>query len=369
MTVLCLAFAGCRSDASSPEHLDTVYVGVAVGLNNPERYVNVFKGVQMALDELNASRGSGPMLALQRAPEDARDAVEVAVAFRDDPRVIGVVGHTESDALISAGPIYADRANKGRKALVAVSPVAGAAKVTLGNEWIFRAGPIVTRQAQGLAQFAADSLGLRETAIIYRNDDFGKEFVKTFSAEFARRGGTVTLRDPFREEIAEFAAYARRIVRRQIPSIVLGANATDEIAAIAAMRSAGGSPVVLGFNPVPRAMLDDPVVARQLSGVSFYTINLFLADSPLNDRARRFVGEFKERYGEQPDHWAALGYDAAMLIGLAVQASGADRHRVRDWVAEVGRSMPAYDGVAGEIRYDAEGDPIEKAVPIERVRI
>jgi branched-chain amino acid transport system substrate-binding protein len=365
---LCVAAAGCAGSGSATAE-DTVYIGVAVGLKSPERYVNVFKGVQMALDELNAERGERPMLALRRAPENARDAADVALAFRDDPLVVGVVGHTESDATISAAPIYADRANRGRRAMVAVSPVAGATKVTLGNEWIFRAGPIVPRQAQGLARFAADSLGLREIGIIYRNDDFGKEFVRTFTTEFARDGGRVVGRDPFREEIAEFGAYAKRLVRRQVPSIVLAANARDEIDAIAAVRVAGGSPVVLGFNPIPRSMLEDPAVARALEGVQVYTINFFLPDRPMNDRARRFVRDFEQRFGERPDHWAALGYDAAMVVGMAVHEAGPDRKAIRDRVAEVGRSRPAYDGVAGEIRFDEEGDPIEKAVPIERVRL
>jgi hypothetical protein len=72
---------------------DSVYVGVAVGLQTPSRYVNVFNGVQLALDELNASRPSGaPPLAMRRAPTDVATSVQVAAAFRDDPSVVGVVG-------------------------------------------------------------------------------------------------------------------------------------------------------------------------------------------------------------------------------------------------------------------------------------
>ncbi|MBV9772924.1 MAG: hypothetical protein JO040_03200, partial [Gemmatimonadetes bacterium] len=65
---------------------DTVYVGVAVGLTTPSRYVGVYNGVQLALDELNQERPEGaPPLALRRAPAEAKSALEIAAAFRDDP--------------------------------------------------------------------------------------------------------------------------------------------------------------------------------------------------------------------------------------------------------------------------------------------
>src|SRR4051812_24870069 len=105
LAVIVGSTTGCNRNGRSAfvAHGDTAFVGVAVGLQSPERYVNVYKGVQLALDELNAARPKGaPVLALRRAPDTAKATVQIATAFRDDPSVIGVVGHTESDATISA---------------------------------------------------------------------------------------------------------------------------------------------------------------------------------------------------------------------------------------------------------------------------
>jgi len=45
------AVTGCsRTRSHSSSRGDSLFVGVAVGLTAPERYVNVFEGVQMALD-------------------------------------------------------------------------------------------------------------------------------------------------------------------------------------------------------------------------------------------------------------------------------------------------------------------------------
>jgi ABC-type branched-subunit amino acid transport system substrate-binding protein len=110
-----LSACGDASPSLGRGGVDTAYVGVAVGLTNPERYTHLFDGVALAFDSLNRIRPKGaPPLALRRAPSTADSPVKIATAFRDDPGIVAVIGHTESDATISAAPVYADRAMAGR---------------------------------------------------------------------------------------------------------------------------------------------------------------------------------------------------------------------------------------------------------------
>jgi branched-chain amino acid transport system substrate-binding protein len=360
LSLSAVATSGCRDDSARRPAAsgDTAFVGVAVGLTSPERYVNVFEGVQMALEQLNSNRQPGePALAMRRAPTTAKSAVDVAVAFRDDPSVIGVVGHTESAATISAAAVYADRDNNGRDAIVAVSPTAGAPAVTRASEWVFRVCPTSSAQARALARFIADSLGLRQTAVLYRNDPSGKDVLRVLTAEFGRAGGTVTERDPFMEDIVEFDAYARRLARAHTPSAVIAGNTTEERPFLRALRKAGGTAVVLGTNPPE---VGDSAAAEDLRGVRF--VQLFSAAHPPTPEGVRFADDFKKRTGKVADRWGALGYDAAMLIGLAAQAKGADRRGIRDWIARVGRGQAAYSGATGVIAFDENRDPVNKTV-------
>jgi branched-chain amino acid transport system substrate-binding protein len=360
LTVL-LSSACTSAKSTSGQHGDTLFVGVAVGLTNPARYVNVFEGVQMALDELNRSRpgGSAP-LALRRAPSGATSAVAVAVSFRDDPDVIGVVGHTESAATISAGAVYADRANAGRNAIVAVSPTAGAPEVTRASEWVFRVCPTTMEQARALARYMSDSLHVRRSAVLYRNDASGVGILRAFNATFSNAGGSVTERDPFTEDIAEFDAYARRIVKTHAEGIVIAGNTTEEGPFVNNYKKAGGTGAVLGTNPPEQS---DTAMQRELRGVRF--LQLFSAAHPPTKEGERFVAAFREHTGRTADRWAALGYDAAMLIGKAAQEHGRDRHAIRDWIASVGGTRPAYSGVSGAIAFDENRDPRNKVMRIE----
>ena len=344
---------------------DTLYVGVAVGLQAPERYADVFNGVHIALNELNGKRPSGSRpLGLRRAPAEAKATVQVATAFRDDPDVIGVVGHTESDPTISAAAVYDDHENGGRNAIVAVSPTAGAANVTRASEWVFRVCPVVSQQATTLARYITDSLRLNRVAIIYRNDVSGREFLGTAtSAITARR---LLERDPFAEEIAEFDLYAARLAAKRPDGVLAFANSSDVRKIVRALRGAGIDPIVVSTNgPSAQDLARDSMAVRDFAGLKY--LALFLPDRAETPSGRAFVMEFERTFNRKPDHWAALSYDAAMLIGRAVHAVGPNRRAVRDWIASVGRGQPVYAGATGEIRFDDTRDPVDKIALVTTV--
>jgi ABC-type branched-subunit amino acid transport system substrate-binding protein len=57
-----------------------------------------------------------------------------------------------------------------------------------------------------------------------------------------------------------------------------------------------------------------------------------------------------------------------MLLAQAIAAAGPDRRAVRDYLAEVGRKVPAFEGVTGRIAFDSAGDVPAKSVVIGVVR-
>jgi branched-chain amino acid transport system substrate-binding protein len=369
LAALAAAGSSCRQlgSVAAGTARDTAYVGVAVGLQSPERYVDVFNGVQMALDELNAHRAAGtPVLALRRAPEAARATIQVATAFRDDPSVIGIVGHTESDPTISAAAVYDDHEHGGRNAIVAVSPTAGADGVTRASRWVFRVCPVVSQQAVTLARYITDSLHRERIAIIYRNDVSGRDFLGTFGSIVKIRHGTLLERDPFAEELAEFDLYAARLARSKPDAVMAFANSSDVRKIVRALRAAGTSPIVVSTNgPTRDELARDTGAVRDFTGLKY--LALYLADRPVTPAGLQFANEFLRRFGRKPDHWSALSYDAAMLIGRAEQAVGPDRAKIRDWIAAVGRSQPAYIGATGEIRFDDQRNPIDKPALVATV--
>jgi branched-chain amino acid transport system substrate-binding protein len=353
-----LAACGGVGSAIGGGSADTAYVGVAVGLAAPERYAHMFDGVQLAFDSLNRHRPPGaPPLALRRAPSAADSPVKIAGAFRDDPSIVAVIGHTESDATMAAAPVYGDRAHGGKDPVPVFTP-AGAVAVTRVSPWIYRVNVTIAEQGRVLARYA-DSLGLKRAGILYRNEPSGKDFVSAFADEFTKLGGVVTERDPFTEDIWDYDAYAKRLVKSGAQVVAVAGNSPQSRATIRALHAAGGTQVVLSTNGPSAKDTGDFRGLRH--------IVLFSAERPVAAEGAAFASQFAARYGTPPDHWAALGYDAAMMIGRAVHDVGANRRAIHEWFGTIGHGRPAHAGVTGSIAFDEFRDPIGKKLLVTEV--
>lgn len=376
------ASCGRNRDARRAGARDTLYVGVAAARAN----LAYFRGVQLALDKLNAERPSGtPAFAIRLPALVQTSQVAVAATFRDDPSVIGVVGHTGSAQTMDAAPIYGDLANGGKHAIVAITPTATNPAVTRGSSWVFRVCPTDDDAARALARFAIDSLRVHRLAIVYRNDLFGRGFTRTIAPELNGAHVDVAERDPYLAGITEYDAYAMRLAREGVEAVVFAGGGVDAADFMRALHDASAHPAVLGSDDVGnildgvKAVVPDASSrarrARRSSrkpqptddgelfrGVRF--TSFFDARRSGTPDARQFAASYVKHFGQPATQQAALSYDAAMLIGRAALAVGGNRARIRDWVASVGVTAPAVQGVTGEIRFDAHGDAVGKPVVI-----
>ena len=371
-SVLALLFlAACEGGGSIASRLsprDTLFIGVAASrAGDASSYA---LGVQIAVDHLNAARprGSSPF-GVRLAPVEQSSQVIVAAHFRDDAQVIGVVGHTGSAQTMEAAAIYGDVEQRGARGVVAISPTATNPEVTRSSEWVFRVCPTDIDAAKALARYTADSLKARRVAVVFRNDLFGRGFSRNFLPDVEARGARIVEHDPYLAGFTEWDAYAQRLMLRGIDAVVIIGGSTDAVDLIRALRRTGLNPPILGTDDVAR-LGTDPTAAKEFEGVRFTSFYVAPDEPPSSapTPSQRFAAEYRERHAEPPNHQAALSYDAAMLIGRAALAVGPDRHRIREWIASVGRTTPAFDGVTGEIRFDEWGDPIDKPVRIGQVR-
>lgn len=373
-----------RASARTSADSDTLYIAVAAARTSPA----YFHGVELALQKLNAERPHAARPFGMRVPLLVQTSqVAIAARFRDDPAVIGVVGHTGSAQTLETAPIYGDVTNDAKHAVVAVTPTATNPQVTRASRWVFRICPTDDDAARALARFASDSLHLERVAIIYRNDLFGRGFTRTIAPELTFERIAVAERDPYLAGITEYEAYAARIARRGVPAVIFAGGGVDAADLVRALHNESTHPVILGSDDVasildgvkatppeptppkrrgkrmvPPPPPDDRALFRGVRFTAFYD-----AHRPVNAEAKHFAAEYTRRFGQAPPPQAALSYDAAMLIGRAALAVGSDRRRVRDWIAAVGSSAPVMRGITGDIRFDEHGDAVGKAVLIGRI--
>lgn len=89
-------------------------------------------------------------------------------------------------------------------------------------------------------------------------------------------------------------------------------------------------------------------VGRYAEGAVFSAV--FFPDSP-REEVKRFVEEYRKRYGREPGLVDALSYDATSLALEASERAGPDRESVRKALSEV----KGYRGASGQVSFSEEG--------------
>ncbi|OLN31076.1 Branched-chain amino acid ABC transporter, amino acid-binding protein [Desulfovibrio sp. DV] len=77
--------------------------------------------------------------------------------------------------------------------------------------------------------------------------------------------------------------------------------------------------------------------------------------------AKKFIDAFKAKYNRDVDWMSANAYDAAGIMAEAIAKVGADRTKIRDYLASLSSPEKGYKGVTGVNYFDANGDCLKPA--------
>lgn len=346
-TVLLLAaFCGCARGARE----GPVVLGASGPWNEGYALMNR-RGIELALEEVNESRrASGDTVAIVFRNDEGSGAKAVAIAqeFVADARIVAVVGHVNSGAMVAAAKVYDGQ-------LAAVATTASSPALTGISSWTFRVMPSDSVNGIRMAQFAT-RLGRRRVAILYENNSYGRGLTDAFRRNF--RGRIVSM-DPIDEGAQNFEPYVAYFRSRQPDLVFVAGTDASGLALLREVRRQRLNADLLGGDGWTGLAVDTANAEGVFVGTPFS------ADDP-RPEVQRFVAAFRDRYRMTPDHNASLAYDATKLMVSAIDRAGRDRRNVRDHLARLRERRP-FPGVSGPIRFGPDGDPMGSGVLITRI--
>jgi branched-chain amino acid transport system substrate-binding protein len=337
--------------ACSHEAVRTVTFGAAGPFSQAYGLANR-QGIQLAVDEINASPawGSNRRLSISFADDSGNGvrASTVAQEFVNSPRIVAVVGHVNSGAMVSAAHVY-------DKHLAAVATTATSPALTGISPWTFRVIPSDSANGQTIARFV-NARGRKRAAVLYENNPYGRGLAENFKRGFA---GSIIAIDPIGEDSAQrFEPYVTWF-KKEKPDVVFVAG--TDASGLAFLREArrqnldadlvGGD----GWQTVAPSALAEGV----------YVGAPFSAQDP-RPEVRAFVAAYTKKFNAVPDGNAALAYDATKLLAHAVEQVGPDRGKIREYLASLSETS-AFHGITGPIRFRPDGDPVGKGIVMTRI--
>lgn len=343
IVAFCVLLTGC-SGGSEP-----IVFGVAGPFSQP-RGESMRLAAELARDEINRAGGIGGRPLELRFLDDSANmnaAVRAAQQFADDPQVVAVIGHLTSATTLAAAPIY----DGGDDPLPVISPSASSPEITTAGAAVFRVCPSDLVHGTRLGEYAMRDLGARRVQILYHNDDYGRGVRTAFADRFTGLGGVVVSQDPYLPDTPTLRPYLERMLRDGGADAVMIAGARAEAERIVAtMDSLGLHIPILGADGL--AGLEPPARFRAPLFVSYA-----YHPSRVSEANRAFLAAYGARFEQRlPDHRGAAAYDIVRLLARAVEAAGAERDAVLEYLAGVGSESETFDGVLGPIGFDANGD-------------
>lgn len=332
-----------REDTSF-EDAPTVKLGFLGCLSGPAKSYSeeMLRGAQLALGEINAAGGY--------------HGKPVELAIRDDKATMGLTAHQtvkliyDDKVLAFLGSMSSDTTHVALRValkcevaeLTSISTDPTITQVVI--PWVFRCLADDWSQSRALAKLLFLDRKFKKIALLERNNRYGRMGSAEIKRVAKRMGHPITLAIRYGARTKSFAEHIKRIRDYGADGVVIWGLYADSAQIVREMREAGLDLPVFGADGLVSQKFIDMAGPAAEGVVVTYPYNAYRRDPLTQDFNRRFL----EKYGHEPDSFAAHGYDAMYVLWKAVQRGGLNRTRIRDALAQT----HDFHGVTGMISFD-----------------
>lgn len=324
----CSMFTGCGDGGGGSANADEIVVGSNFELtgNHAQYGTNAAKGFKLAVQEVNDKGGiNGKKIKIVDADSksDTAESVNSAMKLISDNHVAAMVGPAVTASVIAESQVAAD--NK----IPVIAPAATNPDVTVENgqvkPYIFRACFIDPQQSEVMAQFSSKDLNAK-TAVIYMDSssDYSKSLGKIFKEEFEAAGGKVLMEEFFVAKDQDFKAPLTKLQGANADVMFVPAYYEEVGKIVKQARELGITSTILGTDGWDDSKVVEIAGADALNNTYFCT-HYFDGDAEVKD----FINAYKEEYKEDPNVFAALGYDAGKMLIDAIERGGDTSEKIR----------------------------------------
>lgn len=358
------ARTGCGGGSKGADG-DTIKVGGLLEMTGGSASFGISgkNGIDLALKKINEKGvlgGKKLSLVVADTKSEASEATNGMQKLISQDKVVAVIGPNQSSAVIASGAI-----NNGAK-VVDITPMGTNPDVTIDPKtkqvkpYSFRTCFIDPFQGTVMASFASNELKVKKAAIYIDNtSDYAKGLAQFFKENFVKNGGQIVIEEAYLQKDTDFKSTLTKIKAAQ-PDFIYIPGYYQEVGLIVKQaREMGINVPMAGGDGWDSAKL--PEIAGKAALENTFFSSLYSPDDT-SDLNKEFVAEYKKAYNTNPDVFAALAYDSALLVAKAIEDAGsADPAKIAEAMAKI----KGFKGVSGEVTFNEQHNPIKSAVIIE----
>ncbi|MCK0195849.1 ABC transporter substrate-binding protein [Ancylobacter sp. 6x-1] len=333
---------------ASPARAEDITIGFTAALSGDFAAfgLNMRKGLDLALKELNAK--GGPAYAIDAVDDrgEAREGVLIAQRFCSDSKIDVVMGYSFSSIALAAVPVF-DQCKLPVLASAVTSPA-------LSNASPYFRRNVLTDAVQGemMGTYAAKTLGLKNIYVLNQQDDYGIGVAKAFSAAAGKDGAKIAGSESYMLGTKDFRTLLTKVRAAQPDAIFIGGFYTEAAKIAEQARGLGIKAQLLSTD----GALNVELMKLGRSAVEGMIVYGMFDPSVATPATEAFLKAYQAAYNEAPSAWAALGYDAGMTLGAAVELAGKGGKVDRESLNAAFGKLKDVPGVTGPTTFLPSGD-------------
>jgi len=362
--LLQMEYTGPGRAIPEPEHVDTVKLGfigpimstvsVATGGKSHEEPLGIkmLQGARLAIEQANARGGYF-----------RRKGTPFELVVKNDNGLWGASGneiiHLAYDDHVWAILGTIDGANSHIAIRVALK-----AEILMLNSgdtdptftetnipWVARDIGDDRQQSYLLVDYMIRKMGYKRIGIIRSSNRYGRFGVREVKDSCRRLGYPVILEMAYALGQDDYSLQLKRLKAARLDAVVHWGDASDSATILKQMRSMDMNQPYFASDRTVNKLFTDKVGELAEGVICGYPWNPDRQDPKLE----AFRQAFRKRFNDEPDTYAAHGYDGMNMLIWAVQVAGLNRAKIRDLIAD--RTKP-FHGVTGEIPLSASLDDV-----------
>ncbi len=324
---------------------DNILIGVPVPLEFAQKNTSFLKGIDLALEDINAEGVNGKQLELQIVDDKGnfKTAVDIAQEFSANTHMLAVIGHWYSDICIPVSNIYEEAG------MLTIIPTVSNPEVTdKGYKYVFQSITSDKKIAEEMCAYAK-SKGYEKIVVCYEDSSYGQnlanaieEGASKYQIKIIDRHSGLLTSEQFKKAHDKWQAL-------DFDAVLLALNMPEGGNYIKALRALNKDAGIICADGLDVSSLINEL-GKDAEGVVIATTY-----SPYEQRPEldSFNEKYRHKYNEEPDVWAIQGYDSLQVVAHAIKQTNSYSPAV---LADFLRQMKPWQTVSGKISFNQFGE-------------
>ena len=333
--------------AGSLAHAETVKIGLPAPVTGPGASIGdlMVKGAQAGAAAINSGGLAGPHK-VELIIEDG--ACSPAGASAATEKLIGSHKvHVLIGALCSSATMAASEIAQ-REKIPMVVAISSADKITQrGYEYIFRSTPSNGQIVKVSSDYVLKKVNPKSMAFIFESTDWGEDAATQFKNRVEKAGIEIAGFEGVPRTVQNFLPMLTKLKRKKPDATFVVLLAPQALQVMNQAAEVDYRTQWYGMQTMGSPTFLDKV-GPNADGLLVYSLFEPIMSDP---DIVKFIDRYKRIHRKKPGHFAALAYDAMIVLANAIKKAGADSAKLRDALA----GTKDVTGVSGDTTFDSKG--------------